>query len=219
VQTHLNPLEARVLGSLIEKQITTPDQYPLSLNALLNACNQKSNRDPPMALIEADVQRAVDDLGRKHLVLERLGIGTRVQKYQQVFCNTEFGQLKFTAQELALVCELLLRGPQGELRGRASRLASFAAPGDVDAALAALASRQPHAVVARLPREAGRRDSCYAQLFTGPVETAPPEELPESRPVAVARDGKPDRLAQLEDEVRQLREEFDALRDSLRPSR
>jgi len=221
VQTHLNPLEARVLGSLIEKQITTPDQYPLSLNALVNACNQKSNRDPLMALTEADVQRAVDDLGRKHLVLERLGIGSRVQKYQQVFCNTEFGQLKFTAQELALVCELLLRGPQtpGELRGRASRLASFAAPGDVDAALAALASRQPHAVVARLPREAGRRDSCYAQLFTGPVETAPPEESSESRPVAAAQDGKPDRLTQLEDEVRQLREEFDALRDSLRPSR
>lgn len=219
MQTDLNPLEARVLGSLIEKQISTPDQYPLSLNALVNACNQKSNRDPVMNLGEADVQRAVDDLGRKHMVLERSGFGSRVQKYQQVFCNTEFGALKFTPQELALVCELLLRGPQtpGELRGRASRLAEFAAPGDVDAALAALAARQPHALVTRLPREAGRRDSRWAQLFTGPVDAAGADDPPDSPAAAPA--SKPDRLAQLEEEVQQLRAEIEALRESFGPPR
>ena len=121
----LSPIEARVIGCLIEKQITTPDQYPLSLNALVNACNQKSNRDPVMSADEVTIQRIVDDLVRKHLVVEKSGFGSRVPKYQHRFCNTEFGPLKFTPQELAIVCELLVRGPQtpGELRTRASRMA------------------------------------------------------------------------------------------------
>src|SRR5215469_13794690 len=114
----LAPIEARVIGCLIEKQITTPDQYPLSLNALVNACNQKSNRDPVMSVDESTAQHTVDALSRKHLILERSGFGSRVLKYQQLFCNTEYGTLKFSPQELAVVCELLLRGPQtpGELR-------------------------------------------------------------------------------------------------------
>jgi uncharacterized protein YceH (UPF0502 family) len=121
----LSPIEARVVGCLIEKQITTPDQYPLSLNALVNACNQKSNRDPVMSADEVAIQTTLDHLIRKHLVIEKSGFGSRVPKYQHRFCNTEFGPLKFTPQELAIVCELLVRGPQtsGELRTRAARMA------------------------------------------------------------------------------------------------
>jgi uncharacterized protein YceH (UPF0502 family) len=118
----LSANEQRVIGCLIEKQIATPDQYPLSINALTNACNQRSNRDPVLDLDEATVQAVVDGLGRKQLVLEKSGFSSRVPKYQQLFCNTQFGSLKFSPQETAIVCELLLRGPQtpGELRSRAA---------------------------------------------------------------------------------------------------
>jgi hypothetical protein len=133
VKVELSALEQRVLGCLVEKQLTTPEQYPMSLNALTNACNQKSNRDPVLALPETEVQALIDGLSRKHLVLERSGFGSRVPKYQQRFCNTEFSVFQFTPQERAIVCELLLRGAQtpGELRSRAARMAEFtgAAPG------------------------------------------------------------------------------------------
>src|SRR5579862_2996238 len=154
----LSPLEARVIGSLIEKQITTPDQYPLSLNALLLACNQKSNRDPVLELTDGAVQELVDALMRKHLVLEKSGFGSRVPKYQQRFCNTEFSNLQFTPQERAVVCELLLRGPQtpGELRSRAARMAEFSDAGQVEIALQGLASRDGGALVQKLAREPGR---------------------------------------------------------------
>src|SRR5438552_8345288 len=127
LKIELTALQARLIGCLIEKQITTPDQYPLSLNALVLACNQKSNRDPVMDLDETTVQNTLDQLARKHLVIEKSGFGSRVPKYQHRFCNTEFGTLKLTPQELALVCELLVRGAQtpGELRARASRMAPF----------------------------------------------------------------------------------------------
>ena len=123
----LSDIEARVVGCLIEKQIATPEQYPLTLNSLIAACNQKSNRDPVLALGEHDVQAALSALTRRDLVLERFGLGDRVPKYQQLFCNTEFGSLKFSPVQTAIVCELLLRGPQtpGELRSRAARLAPF----------------------------------------------------------------------------------------------
>jgi len=169
MKIELTPLEARVIGCLIEKQITTPDQYPLSLNALVNACNQKSNRDPMMDLDEATVQGTLDALARKHLVIEKSGFGSRVPKYQHRFCNTEFGSLKLDSQELAIVCELLLRGPQtpGELRTRASRMAAFADVSEVEAALQRLMS--PNDFVTRLARELGRRESRFAHLFGGPV--------------------------------------------------
>ena len=215
MKIELTPHEARVIGCLIEKQVTTPDQYPLSLNALVNACNQKSNRDPVLALDEREVQQTVDALSRKHLVIERSGFGSRVQKYQQNFCNTEYGTLKFTPVELGIVCELLLRGPQtpGELRGRVPRMATLADVGEIEAALQALAMREAGAVVARLAREPGRRDACWAQLFTGPVEAAPLDEIalapahaPAPPPVA------DDRLDRLEAEVRALRAEVEALK-------
>src|SRR5215510_12132838 len=133
----LSANEIRVIGCLLEKAATTPDQYPLSLNALTNACNQKSNRDPVLELDERTVQETLDALMRKHLVLERSGFGSRVPKYQHRFCNTGFGSLEFTQQETAIVCELLLRGPQtpGELRSRASRMAPIAEVSEVEAAL------------------------------------------------------------------------------------
>jgi uncharacterized protein len=170
----LSPGEARVLGCLMEKQVTTPEQYPLTLNALVNACNQKSNRDPVMALAEAEVQALVDGLKRRYLVLERGGSGSRVPKYQHSFCNTEFGALKFSPQEFAIVCELLVRGPQtpGELRSRAARMAPFADSHEVEAALSALAARSDGPVVQVLAREPGRRESRWAQLYTPLPEQA-----------------------------------------------
>jgi uncharacterized protein YceH (UPF0502 family) len=133
--------ETRVIGCLIEKQITTPEQYPLSLNALTNACNQKSNREPVLELDEATVRQTVDQLVKKRLASEQSGYGSRVPKFQHLFCNTNFGTLKFSPQELAIVCELFLRGAQtpGELRSRASRLCPFGDAGEVEATLSRLA--------------------------------------------------------------------------------
>src|SRR6201998_79585 len=181
----LSPIEARVIGCLIEKQITTPDQYPLSLNALVNACNQKSNRDPVMSWDEEAIQTTLDHLIRKHLVIEKSGFGSRVPKYQHRFCNTEFGTLKFDPQELAIVCELLVRGPQtpGELRSRAARMAEFTDVSEVEAALTRLSGGEDGPFVTRLAREPGRRDSRYAHLFSGPVEGGGAERHPgDARP-------------------------------------
>ena len=213
----LTPLEARVIGCLIEKQISTPDQYPLSLNALVNACNQKSNRHPLMAVDEPTVQSTLDALARKHLVVEKSGFGSRVPKYQHRFCNTEFGTLKLTAHELAIVCELLLRGPQtpGELRTRASRLAPFSDVSEVESALESLRARADGPFVVRLPREPGRRDSCYAHLFSGAIaEAAVTDGAQRAEPATAAG---PSRLDRLEEQVRLLREELDELRKSLPP--
>jgi uncharacterized protein len=230
MKTVLTPMEARVIGCLIEKQITTPDQYPLSLNALVNACNQKSNRDPMMDVDEATVQRTVDDLSKKHLITERSGFGSRVPKYQHRFCNTEFGTLKFTPQELAIVCEMLLRGPQtpGELRPRAARMAPFTDADQVDATLETLRTREDGPFVVQLPRQAGRRDSQWAHLFSGPVAVAESSAAepaagsagaaPSSRAAPMSSDGASgadSRITRLETEVQQLRAELDSLKKQL----
>ena len=163
----LSTIEARVIGCLLEKQITTPDQYPLSLNALTNACNQKSNRTPLMELAETEIQSTLDGLIRRHLVLEKSGFGSRVPKYQHRFCNTEFSDLQISEVERAIVCELLLRGPQtvGELRTRAARMATINDAAEVEAALDSLAAR-PIPLVAKLPREHGQREQRYVELFS-----------------------------------------------------
>ena len=155
--TELSAHEARVIGCLIEKQIATPDQYPLSLNSLTSACNQKSNRDPVLELDEREVQAIVDGLMKRQLVLEKSGFGSRVPKYQHLFCNTEFGSLRFSPQGTAIVCELLLRGPQtpGELRSHAARLAPLKDVGEVEAELEELMTRPDGPFVAKLPREPG----------------------------------------------------------------
>jgi hypothetical protein len=211
----LTPHEARVIGCLIEKQIATPDQYPLSLNALTNACNQKSNRSPVLALEERDVQALVDGLMRRQLVLERSGFGSRVPKFQHLFCNTQYGSLKFSPQQTAIVCELLLRGPQtpGELRTHASRLAPLHDVTEVETALEDLATRPDGPFVARLAREPGRRESRYMHLFSG---EAPPllEENVEA-PQRAAMSGSPALVARveaLEAEVAALRAELDVLK-------
>jgi uncharacterized protein YceH (UPF0502 family) len=245
MKIQLTPVEARVIGCLIEKQITTPDQYPLSLNALVNACNQKSNRDPILELEERVVQQTLDDLGRKHFVVEKSGFGSRVPKYQHRFCNTEYGTLKLDPQELAIVCELLVRGPQtpGELRTRAARMAPIGDVSEVEAALTRLSQREDGPFVVRLAREPGRRDSRYAHLFSGPVEGDKEERYSGDARVAhagaqpehIGSDGNPggqrssiptpetafpdmrqeERLERLEDEVRALRAELSALRARL----
>jgi len=205
----LSPIEARVIGCLIEKQITTPDQYPLSLNALVNACNQKSNRDPLMSEDEAAIQTTLDHLIKKHLVIEKSGFGSRVPKYQHRLCNTEFGPLKFTPQELAIVCELLVRGPQsaGELRTRAARMAPFSELGQIETTLESLSNRADGPFVVRLARESGRRDPRYAHLFSGAVTIpAVAEESSTAPPMASAPASS--RLDRLEEEVRQLKEEL-----------
>jgi len=213
----LSAIEARIIGSLIEKQITTPDQYPLSLNALVNACNQKSNREPFMQLEEAEVKAAVDGLARRHFVVEKSGFGSRVPKYQQIFCNTEFGSLKFTPQETAILCELMLRGPQtpGELRSRISRMAELPDPAVVESLLDGLAARAEGALVAQLPREAGRRDSRWAQLFEElpEVVAAPaPPAAPRSSAAPAPAGGLEARVAALEGAVAELRAQLQALR-------
>lgn len=172
MQTLLNETEARIIGSLIEKSILTPDHYPMTLNALTNACNQKSSREPVMSLTPGQVQHAIRDLEAKHLVQTNENFKSRVEKYAQRFCNTRYSELQFSDAEVAIVCLLLLRGPQtpGELRSRSGRLHSFADNAEVTEALDALASRDTGPLVVRLPRTPGRRDSEYMHLFSGPVD-------------------------------------------------
>jgi uncharacterized protein YceH (UPF0502 family) len=207
----LSPHEARVIGCLIEKEITTPDQYPLSLNALTNACNQKTNRDPVLELSEATVQQAVDSLMKKHFVSDRsAGYGGRVTKYKHRFCNTEFGSLKFSKQELGVICVLLLRGPQtpGELRARTNRLCEFADAEQVEATLEGLMTREDGPFLARLARSAGSRESRYAHLFSGIIESQPqaPAEAPADASTLSQRIGRLEKL------VEELRTEIDALK-------
>jgi uncharacterized protein YceH (UPF0502 family) len=208
-----SPHEARVIGCLIEKEITTPDQYPLSLNALTNACNQKTNREPVLELPESEVQQAVDSLMKKYLVSDKsAGYGGRVTKYKHRFCNTEFGSLKFSKQELGIICVLLLRGPQtpGELRSRTNRLCEFADADDVETTLKTLMTREDGPFIARLPRAAGARESRYAHLFSGAMDSAPEPEAAE--PALPNAPSLSQRVKALEDLVEQLRATVETLK-------
>ncbi|MEK0161723.1 DUF480 domain-containing protein [Pseudoalteromonas piscicida] len=172
----LDTQEQRVLGSLIEKQVTTPEQYPMSLNGLTNACNQKSNREPVMELSQNDVLDTLTRLQEKRLITCDEGLSGRVDKYSQRFCNSDFGQLKVNAKQKAIICLLLLRGPQtpGELRTRSNRLAEFSSVQDVESTLSAM---QEHDYVVKLAREPGKRESRYQHLFgdqvVEPAATSP----------------------------------------------
>jgi uncharacterized protein YceH (UPF0502 family) len=225
----LSSLEARLIGCLIEKALTTPDQYPLSLNALNNACNQKSNREPVLTLDERTVQESVEGLVKKHLVLEKSGFGSRVPKYQHRFCNTGFGSLEFTPVETAIICELLLRGPQtpGELRTRVPRMAPLQDGAEIDNALENLATRPDGPFVKQLPREPGRRDSRYAHLFSGEPQIsltagdahAAALAEPEPRPQIGDREAQGSlaaRVQSLEEQVAALRQELEELRVSIK---
>jgi hypothetical protein len=211
----LTPHEARVIGCLLEKEITTPDQYPLSLNALTSACNQKSNRDPVLHLAENEVHDVIDQLRKKHLIMERSGFGSRVPKYQHRFCNTEFGHLRFSPQELGIVCALLLRGPQtpGELRAHTQRLCRFADVHEAESTLEQLAERDDGPFVVRLPREAGRRESRYAHLFGGQIDIE--AFAPEPATAAAGAASQSERLSGLEELVRELRAELEEVKQKL----
>lgn len=169
---NLTANEARVIGCLIEKSVVTPDQYPLTLNALTNACNQKSGREPVMSLHQGVVQHTVRDLEAKHLVRTEENFKSRVEKYIQRFCNTRYSDHQFEPPQLAVVCLLLLRGPQtpGELRARSGRLHSFADNAAVVEAIDSLIDREGEPLLVKLPRTAGRKDAEYMHLFCGPVD-------------------------------------------------
>ncbi|WP_318385341.1 YceH family protein [Enterobacter sp.] len=203
----LTPSEARVIGCLLEKQVTTPEQYPLSLNGVAMACNQKSNREPVMNLSEGEVQVLLDALVKRHFLRTQSGFGNRVAKYEQRFCNSEFGSLKLNPAEVAVVTTLLLRGPQtpGELRTRASRMHDFADMSEVENTLTQLASREDGPFVMRLPREPGKRESRYMHLFSGEVQTPAAEDE-----TAIGGDLAL-RVEALEAEVAELKQRLDSL--------
>ncbi|HTG80744.1 MAG TPA: YceH family protein [Geobacteraceae bacterium] len=208
METILTDTEVRVLGCLIEKELATPEYYPLTLNALTNACNQKSNRDPVMQLDEADVVRALDALRFKQLALLSAE-GGRVPKYRHILTE----KLRFSPAELAVLAELLLRGPQtvGELRTRAERMHPLADLAAVEEVLEELQGRTPP-LVTKLPRQPGRKEQRYVQLFAGEPELDAEEHpvLPEAARLRVmAEEG---RLARLEEEVASLRAEVAGLR-------
>jgi len=204
MRIELTPSEARVIGCLIEKEITTPAQYPLSLVALKTACNQKSNREPVMQLGDTEMQQVVDGLIKKHLVSDRGGFGSRVTKYQHRFANVGFGSLEFSAQEMGVICLLLLRGPQtpGELRSRSNRLSRFDDVGETEAVLQGLAERKDGPFVVQLARQPGRREARYAHLFGDPDSEFAATVTTEASTSPVQPGDQ--RIAQLEDLVLEL---------------
>jgi len=172
VLPQLDAIEARVIGCLIEKSIVTPDQYPLTLNALTNACNQKSARDPVMSLNQGEIQHAIRMLEGKHFVRVEENFKSRAEKYTQRFCNSRYSEQQFDPAQLAIVCLLLLRGPQtpGELRARSGRLHTFADNEEVVIAANGMVEREGEPMLVKLPRIPGRKDAEYMHLFCGPVD-------------------------------------------------
>ena len=203
----LNAEEARVIGCMMEKQVTTPDQYPLSLNAITLACNQKTNREPVMDLSESEVQQQLDLLLRRHFLRTLRGFGNRVVKYEQRFCNSEFGQLKLSPAEVAVIATLLLRGAQtpGELRTRTNRMHEFNDVSEVEEVLQQLTTREDGPFVVRLPREPGKRESRFMHLFSGQIDAAPAE-------AEEANAGElTERVVRLEAEVAELKQQVQQL--------
>ncbi|AUO64846.1 DUF480 domain-containing protein [Citrobacter freundii complex sp. CFNIH2] len=209
----LTAAEARVIGCLLEKQVTTPEQYPLSVNGVVTACNQKTNREPVMNMAEYEVQELLDNLVKRHFLRTVSGFGSRVTKYEQRFCNSEFGNLKLSPAEVALVTTLLLRGAQtpGELRSRASRMYEFSDMAEVDATLERLATREDGPYVVRLAREPGKRESRYMHLFCGEVQE--PVALADE-PQAATGDLQA-RVEALESEVAALKQRLESLLEHL----
>lgn len=211
--------EARVLGCLMEKSVVTPDQYPLTLNALTSACNQKSGRNPVMALDKGIVQRTARDLGAKHLVHVEENFRTGVEKYKQRLCNTAFSDYRFDSAQYAIVCLLLLRGPQtpGELRAHSGRLHTFEDNAAVVAALAGLIEREGEPLVVKLPRTPGRKDAEYMHVLCGPIDIeahalAAQAALAAETSGRAAEPNLAERVAALEAEVAKLNAQLLALR-------
>lgn len=209
----LTPIEARVLGVLIEKATTTPDYYPLSLSGLTTGCNQKSNREPVMSLGESTVMEALDGLIAKRLVWEKTPSGSRVTKYAHRLSNTLGLTYDFSVNELGVLCVLMLRGPltTGEVRARGGRLCEFSTLVEADAVLNGLGEREDGPYVRKLPRQPGRKEARYVHLLCGEPDIA--AEAVENPPEPVQH--QPDqqlRLAALEDDVAALRTELSRLK-------
>jgi len=228
----LDKNQLRMIGCLIEKSLTTPDQYPLSVNALTNACNQKSNRDPVMSLSESEIQDTIYSLAEKQLIMNQSGHSSRVQKYKHRFCNTEFGELQLSAQELGIICVLFLRGPQtpGELRTRTNRLCEFKNVQETEAVLTEMIEVDSYVV--KLEREPGKRESRYMHCF---ADSDPVEEYSSansSTPVIVNSQNisksdirqeydavsQSDRIEALEEQVELMQMEIDELRQLIEAS-
>jgi len=211
VDAILNEREARVIGSLIEKQVTTPEYYPLTLKALTNACNQTSNRDPVVSYDEKQVAQALESLREKNLAYVFYGSDSRVPKYKQMMSDI----FHLTPQELAVMCVLLLRGSQtiGEIRGRTNRLYEFSDLTEVEATLEALIARDDPPLVTRLPRAAGQKEARYAHLLSGDVVIhEQPQGAPRTEPVMQEVRAENERISRLEAEVETLRREVLELR-------
>lgn len=218
LQPNLTANEARVIGCLIEKSVVTPDQYPLTLNALTNACNQKSSRDPVMSLKPGEVQRVMRDLEEKNLVRMDENFKSRTEKYIQRFCNTRFSDYQFDPAQLAIVCLLLLRGPQtpGELRARSGRLHSFADNAAVVDALNTLIQWEKDSLAVKLPRTPGRKDAEYMHLFSGPVDIE--AHALERKTADAGKSSERVNMSELEQRVSNLEAEVAALKEQLKSS-
>jgi uncharacterized protein YceH (UPF0502 family) len=212
VPPELDTVEVRVLGSLLEKEIATPEYYPLTLNALVNACNQKSNRYPETSYDEATVRDAIQRLRAKALAIETTGAGHRVPKYSQRLTEA----LNLGRREQALLCELMVRGPQtlGELRSRAERMHAFSDLEEVEATLRRLAEFEGRPLVTELPRQPGTKENRFAQLLSGDVhvEAARMPAAVEGGGTGETRAPSLERLSALEEQLQQLRRELDHLK-------
>ena len=212
---NLSTNEVRVIGCLMEKSVVTPDQYPLTLNALTNACNQKSSRDPVLALTPGVVQHTIRELGDKNLVSVDENFKRGVEKYTHRLCNTHFSELQLDEAQFAVVCLLLLRGPQtpGELRARSGRLHSFSDNTEVVDTLTALNEHDIEDLVVQLPRTSGRKDSAYMHLLSGPVDV---DAYQAEVDIAVNSELTPRiKMTELEQRVSQLEDEMVELKKYL----
>ena len=212
---NLTANEARLIGCLMEKSVVTPDQYPLTLNALTNACNQKSSRNPVMSLEQGMVQRTARDLQAKQLLRVEENFKSGVEKFKQRFCNTQFAEYQFDPPQFAIVCLLLLRGPQtpGELKARSGRLHVFADNAAVVDTLTGLIEREGNPLVVKLPRTPGRKDSEYMHLFSGPIDVAAHASqaraaMPTGTSERVSVSELAQRVSRLEAEIAELKEQL-----------
>ncbi len=217
---NLTANEARVIGCLMEKSVVTPDQYPLTLNALTNACNQKSSRNPAMSLDQGMVQHTGRDLRAKNLVRVEENFKSGVEKYIQRFCNTHFGDYQFDPPQFAIVCLLLLRGSQtpGELRAHSGRLHPFADNAAVADSLTGLTEREGNPLVVKLPRTPGRKDAEYMHLFSGPIDveahaSQAQAQMAAETPERISVSELAQRVSRLEAEVAELKEQLKTSRE------
>jgi len=210
VNATLNEYELRALGAMVEKHIATPDYYPMTLNALVNACNQKNHRDPVVSYDETIVAKALDGLREKNLAYVFHGSEARAPKYGHLFPKA----FDLSEAETPLMCVLILRGPQtsGELRSRTQHLRSFGSLAEVETLLQGLSLRDEPLVV-RLPRQPGSRESRFAHLLGGPVEMEQSEAAPRPAPSVLQRQSDNDKIAKLEEEIASLRMELSDLKE------